>query len=547
MKNIVKSIIFTMLLVIFLSGCGGGRSSSPASSNASGGGIAGVISFGTMTSSADSLHLKSASATVERNFAKAGLQRLKGSGVQKIPGEKIVKFRQGLSASEIEQLVTAMGGTVKRKLYGNGNQYVVAVNNASAAFSAKNNSNIIYAEDNAVFHIMNEPNDAYYATDQIWSSYALNLPNAWNVQTGSSGIVVAVVDSGVAPHEDLNAANFVDGYDFVGNDSDPSDTDPSTDEDNRYSHGTHVAGIIAAMANNNKGIAGICWNSVKIMPVRVIGDNGTGSFDVIASGIQWAVDHGANVINLSFGSESSNAPDSSTIKVAINNALTKGIIVVAAAGNESHYVDFPANYTGVIAVAALGSNLQLASYSNYGPEVKVCAPGGDGENFVDYGYQMILSTSYDKEEHAPCYVWMSGTSMAAPYISGIAALMLSQGISPAEVTTRIQSANYGTPISTHGYSYSLPDACALLQNSTPAMQKVKVILENPDGTVIGSSHAVGCGGYYCFTGIAAGTYKVVSFVDANGNGTPDTGELSGSIQVTVANGLITKNSNIAIP
>ena len=427
---------------------------------------------------------------------------------------------------------------------------MVAVNNASAAFSDKSNSNIVYAEDNLVFHTMQEPNDQYYSTDQIWSSYALNLPKAWDVPTGSSSIIVAVVDTGVAPHDDLKD-NIVAGQGFVENDITFSDTHHTDDEDYRYSHGTHVAGIIAALTNNGQGIAGVDWNAkVKIMPIRVLDDTGYGPQDRVAAGIQWAVDNNANVINLSLGAEvlaSDTSTDNQTIKTAIDNAINKGIIVVAAAGNESHYVDFPANYTGVIAVAALGSDLQLASYSNYGPEVKVCAPGGDGDNFIDYGYQMILSTCYDKKENAPCYVWMSGTSMATPFISGLAALMLSQGISSTEVLTRLQNVNNGTPINAHQYSFSLPDAFALLKNTAPVMQKVKVILEKTDGTIIGAYHAVGCGGYYCFTGITAGTYKVVTFVDMNGNGNLDFGESSNSATVTVSNGFITTGSNINIP
>jgi subtilisin family serine protease len=247
--------------------------------------------------------------------------------------------------------------------------------------------------------------------------YALdNVPfeNAWLAATGT-GVTVAVIDTGVqSDHADL-LGQVVPGRDYI------TDVEPWTATD-VLGHGTHVAGIIAALSNNFLGIAGAA-PGVKILPVRVFQNTASGvtaSFSDIGAGIQWAVDHGADVVSLSLGGGME-----TFMKAGVDYALAKGVVVVAAAGNSgAATVTYPAAYPGVIAVAATDRSNAKASYSQYGSQVSVSAPG-------DAIYSTIPS-GYDS---------MSGTSMATPYVSAEAALILQAhpGYSPEEVKALIES------------------------------------------------------------------------------------------------------------
>jgi len=250
------------------------------------------------------------------------------------------------------------------------------------------------------------PNDPefYYQ----WNLPLIKVPEAWSVTRGSDIITIAVIDSGVdLSHEDLRGI-FVPGYDFVENDTIPQDDD---------GHGTHVVGIIAALTNNNKGVAGVTWGqNVKIMPLKVFGSDGTGSTFNVAKAFVYAVDHGAKIINASLGSRAS----SDLLQAAVRYAYQNDVVMVCAAGNDGSYgIDYPAAYPETIAVGAvtLDSNERptRASYSDYGPELDVVAPGGGGA-------RQILSTI------PGTYGYMIGTSMATPHVTGIVALMISQGI-----------------------------------------------------------------------------------------------------------------------
>jgi serine protease len=251
------------------------------------------------------------------------------------------------------------------------------------------------------------PNDPgfYYQ----WNLPLIRVPEAWSVTRGSDIITIAVIDSGVdLSHEDLQGI-LVPGYDFVDNDNIPQDDD---------GHGTHVVGIIAALTNNNKGVAGVTWGqNVKIMPLKVLGEDGTGSTFNVAKAFVYAVDHGAKIINASLGSRVS----SDLLQAAVRYAYQNDVVMVCAAGNDGSYgIRYPAAYPETIAVGAvtLDSNERptRASYSNYGPELDVVAPGGD-EN------QGILSTWINGT-----YDYAAGTSMATPHVTGIVALMISRGI-----------------------------------------------------------------------------------------------------------------------
>jgi serine protease len=361
-----------------------------------------------------------------------------------------------------------------------------------------------YAEPDARKFPLLTPNDPRYADGSQWNlkspsppdniAGGANLPGAWDITTGSSSIVVAVIDTGLRPHEDIDTnildgtGRVVSGYDFVSpdvitsgthagiyyftaNDGNGRDTDPSDPGDwitaaeangtaaygvfngctqeNSSWHGTHVAGIIGATGNNGKGIAGINWNS-KILPVRVLGKCGGWDSDII-DGMNWATGlpvpgvsantNPAKVINLSLGGS---GPCGTTYQTAINNITAAGASVVVAAGNSTdNAADYsPANCTGVISVAATNRSGGQASYSNYGTIVKIAAPGGDGA--TTDRVLSTLNTGTTTPVASPAgdtYAYYRGTSMAAPHVTGIISLMLSANptLTPAQILTAIQS------------------------------------------------------------------------------------------------------------
>lgn len=293
------------------------------------------------------------------------------------------------------------------------------------------------------------PNDSRY--HEQWNLFekagGINLPKAWEITKGSKETVVAVVDSGVLPHPDLKN-QLLPGYDFVasalmGNDGDGRDADPTDPGDwmepfdchwlqwwgsSSSWHGTHVSGIIAAETNNNLGIAGIA-GGVKILPVRTFGKCGGLLSDILDS-IRWAAGlevkdaptnlYPAKIINLSIGGPGSCEP---ILQDAITEVIKKGAVVVVAAGNDRADVDgvVPANCTGVITVAANDRKGGLAQYSNFGSKITITAPGGTENS------NGILS-AFNEGDMGPTtdtYGFYSGTSMAAPHVSGVVALMRS--------------------------------------------------------------------------------------------------------------------------
>ncbi|MEW6404711.1 MAG: S8 family peptidase [Chloroflexota bacterium] len=253
------------------------------------------------------------------------------------------------------------------------------------------------------------PTDPFFG-DQ-YGLTAINAPQAWDYTTGSSSVTIAIVDSGVdLTHPDL-AANLLNGYDFVNSDGDPMD-------DN--GHGTHVAGITAAVTNNGVGVAGVAGGA-QILPVKVLNASGNGTFNNVALGIIYAVNNGAQVINLSLGG----GTNSAALQNAIAYADAHGVVVVAATGNTGSSVLYPAAYESVIAVAASDESNNHAAFSNYGPEVDVTAPG------VNI-YSTALGGGYE---------YRNGTSMATAYVTGEVALLLSvdSSLTPDEVVAIIES------------------------------------------------------------------------------------------------------------
>jgi subtilisin family serine protease len=324
-----------------------------------------------------------------------------------------------------------------------------SVDDAIEALEA--DADVIYAEPDYAVTADLTPNDPHYATYQ-WHYPKIGLPAAWDTTTGSASIIVAVVDTGVEltdPELDSKITSGGNaGYDFANNDADPTDD---------HGHGTHVAGTIAAETNNATGVAGICW-SCKIMPVKALDNTGNGSTFDVAAGIDWARTHGAQVVNLSLGS----LFNSATLQTAVDNANAAGLVVVGAAGNNAgdanmsdDGVMYPGAYPNAIAVGATDSSDVVASFSNYGPELDVTAPGVS-----------ILSTVLGSG-----YQSWSGTSMATPHVAGVVGLMKAAGITdPATIRTRLTSTatDLGTVGFDNNYGHGRINAHLALDTSVAA-------------------------------------------------------------------------------
>jgi subtilisin family serine protease len=331
-----------------------------------------------------------------------------------VPGRLVVKFRTDLPLAQRQARLAAEGLALGDHL-ALLDVELVAVPVGQELVLAKQlerNPAVLYAEPDYLVHALTVPDDTYYASYQ-WNMGHIGLETAWDTTSGSSSITIAVADTGVdATHPDLSS-KLVAGYDFVNNDSDPSDDE---------GHGTHVAGIAAAATNNHRGVAGVSWGS-KIMPLKVLDSSGSGTHTQIASGIQWAADHGAKIINLSLGGTSS----SSTLENAVNYAYSAGCLLVAAAGNEyedGNPTSYPAALDHVMAVGAVGDGDEHASYSNTGTYLDVAAPGGNPTGSSDSDPNHWITSTY-WQGSGYSYVMVVGTSQACPHVAGLAALVWS--------------------------------------------------------------------------------------------------------------------------
>ncbi len=424
--------------------------------------------------------LKAAAASVPSAQGRAlGLQKLRTLAI----GPTVVKADRPLDAAESELLMRRLAA----------------------------DPNVEYVEVDQLMRHTLTPNDPRLS--EQWgfgtSAASINVRPAWDKSTGT-GVVVAVIDTGITNHPDLNA-NILPGYDFISDaamarDGGGRDNNPNDEGDwyaanecgagypasNSSWHGTHVAGTIAAVTNNAVGVSGTAYNA-KIVPVRVLGKCGGYTSD-IADAIVWAsggtvsgVPANANpaeVINMSLGGSGS---CSTTYQNAINGAVSRGTTVVVAAGNSNTNVSsaVPANCPNVIAVAATTSAGARASFSNYGTGIDISAPGASILSTLNTGTTVPGSASYAS---------YNGTSMAAPHVAGVVALMqaaATTALTPAQVESILKST-----------ARPLPGACS-----------------------------GGCG-----AGIANADAAVVAAQNGGGNPNPGTGELQNGVPVTSLSG-----------
>ncbi|HED36438.1 MAG TPA: peptidase S8 [Gammaproteobacteria bacterium] len=520
-----------------------------------------------------------------------------GQSVDFVPNELIVKFRQNLSFSAFTaanshltlshhdrsraSLARMTAEAASQKLFGTASSTTtratpvfldelkrINVKSYEKILTLREikrlnaRADIEYAEPNYIYHAQRVPDDNFYNLQ--WHYPAINLPQAWDITTGtpSSGdVIVAIIDTGVfLAHSDL-AGKLTPGYDFISdatnaNDGDGIDSNPDDPGDGSTNgssswHGTHVAGTVAANSNNSTGVAGVSWGA-KLMPLRVLGAQGGSTFDIAqamryASGLSNDSNtlpaQKADIINMSLGGPGA----TQAMQNAVNAARAAGVIVIAAAGNDSSSTLFyPASYDGVVSVSATDFAGNLAPYSNFGSRIDVAAPGGDqsanlnNDNFGDG----ILSTLVDDSSgtRTSSFVFYQGTSMASPHIAGVAALMRAvyPGLTPAEFDNALISGALTNEAGASGrddiFGYGIIDALKAVQeaqrlaNGGTAPPPPALISATPSSLVLGllsnaqltiSNQSVTAASISSFSDNANWLSVAENTVDANKLGTYD--------------------------
>lgn len=378
-------------------------------------------------------------------------------------GEYIVKFREGAQQKSTKLRAANSGATLAES----SDQHMLIrlqkTSDENALQTLATDPNVEYIEPNIRMYATASIEDPYYS--EQWGLDQIQAPAAWEAASGEAQVTVAVVDTGVDyTHPDLKGrVDTANDIDYVNNDRDAKDDE---------GHGTHVAGIIAAKLNS-QGIAGVAGSrSIKILPLKALDRNGEGDMYDVATAIMDAADLGADVINLSLGAElDSGQKAPRTLTDAVQYAMDKGALVVAAAGNEAANADryVPASIPGVITVSAVGNNLKLANFSNYGSSVDLSAPGVD-----------ILSTYPGGR-----YAYMSGTSQATPFVSGVAALLKASDsdMSVKELTNRLleTATDLGKTGRDDQYGYGLVNAYRAIQSDSSNQ-------EDPDPSTVSVSN-----------------------------------------------------------
>ncbi|KGT72801.1 peptidase S8, partial [Bradyrhizobium japonicum] len=312
-----------------------------------------------------------------------------------IEHEVVVRFFPHPDQAALQKMLKATDAKIKRDF---GTSMIIKSNTKTTLQLMKyfaEHPDSMYAEPNYLLLPNKRPNDSMYRRYQ-WNFPMIGMEQSWDISQGSADVIVAVVDSGIDMRHPEFKGKLVGGYNVIDDNNRPMD-------DN--GHGTHVSGVIAARTNNKNGVAGMSWNS-KLMPVKAIGADGSGTAFDIAQGIVWATDHGADVINLSVGNYTSSAE----LKNACRYAFDHNVVLVAATGNDNtDQPGYPAAYSEVMGIGAIDHNKHRADFSNYGNYVDVVAPGVD------------IASTYIYSDYAA----LSGTSMACPHVAALASLIRS--------------------------------------------------------------------------------------------------------------------------
>lgn len=360
-------------------------------------------------------------AIAEGGILPTGPEEIDDSAYE-VPGSIVVDARDDLDAGSIRSLAADFGLSFTPSDLEPQTRIEIATTEvgrmAEIIERLKGDPRVEYAEPLWMVHALFAPNDPLMG--QQWHLERIAAGRAWDFATGR-GVTVAVVDTGIACEDhgpftkgtDLALTECVSGWNFVTGNEHANDD---------QGHGTHVAGTIAQSTNNGLGAAGVAFNA-RLMPVKVLNESGWGTTADVADGIRWAADHGAQVINLSLGGPR----NARVLQTAIDHALSRGVVVVAAAGNTGGRVQYPGASDGVIGVSATDSKDKLAAFSSRGEGVDIAAPG------VNVTQQTICNRGRDADR-CPSFRAFNGTSMAAPHVAGAAALVMSLGVTePAAV------------------------------------------------------------------------------------------------------------------
>lgn len=351
--------------------------------------------------------------------------------------EIVVRFHPRPDQAKIEQMAASLDAKIKRDF---GKFLILKSKSLSTKELMKKlaeHPDSVYAEPNYLLLPNRKPNDTYY-TEYQWNLSLIGMEQTWDVSKGRNDVIVAVVDTGIDMDHPEFAGKLVEGYNVLEDNHTPQD-------DN--GHGTHVSGVIAAKTNNEDGIAGMSWNS-KLMPIKAIGADGSGSAVDIAQGIYWATDNGADVINLSVGNYTSSA----ALKDACRYAYDRNVILVAASGNDAtDQPSYPAAYEEVLSVAAVDHLKERADFSNFGDYIDVAAPGVD------------IPSTYIYSDYAS----LSGTSMACPHVAALASLVRSVNprMKNSEIMEHIRNSavDLGPPGHDQLYGYGMIDSAQTIR------------------------------------------------------------------------------------
>ncbi len=445
-------------------------------------------------------------------------------------GEILVQFKAGTTPGAESMVHKALGTSVREIVRTLGTRVVqVPAGQEQAMVRAyANRPEVSFAEPNYTAKSFYSPNDTYYTgtyqtshsgAQNQWGLAKINAAGAWDTtRTLSTNTLVAIIDTGVDyNHPDLAAKIAKDsqgriiGYNFVAGTADPLD-------DN--GHGTHVSGIAAAATDNGLGVAGVSFNAVKIMPVKVLDASGSGSYSNIANAITWAADNGAKVISMSLGGSAY----SQTLQNAINYAWGKGVAIVAAAGNDGRQtIEYPGGNNHVLAISASDPNDALASFSTWGQNVGAASPGTAILSTMPT-YTVYLNTTYGYYTN---YDGLNGTSMATPMVSGLAALVLANepGLTNAGLIQRIQRTSDNVAGTANGgwdskFGYGRINAYAAVNNLAhtasvgsfygQVLSKNGSPLSNVTVSAGGVSTKTGSDGMFRLADLPGGTYTVTA-------------------------------------